>query len=376
MRVRLIAPASGPRTGARTYAERIAGLLAGRHAVTRMDPIAVPDGPGDAELVHILDAKGVLGARFDGEWARVPLVVDLHDDYWRGPLAYPAFDRAAREWRRSRNRPRYLRLLARADAVVVHAESMRAAVPHDRVAVVPIPAEPAGAAGLGATRAAASWFGAAGHASEASLRVLFAGRDALRKGLPVLGRALRLVRPLGIETRTVVAGGDWWHLRAAARAWLRGVPAAFPGELDAAGMEAAWRWADVFVLPAYVEAFGLAAQEALLRGVPVAASRVGGLAELCEGLPGTQLVPPGGAAELAGALVTVARDRAGWRERAEAGGRSLLERRTPAVALDALERAYSMALSHAPGQVPRAGSPKNVHEDDHPESSADRGEGR
>jgi glycosyltransferase involved in cell wall biosynthesis len=357
VKVLLVGPAAGPRTGARTYAERVAALLAGRHAAARIDPDALARGPGDAEVVHILDAKGVLAAPFDGAWARVPLVVDLHDDYWRGPLPYPAFDRPARAWRRSRNRPRYLRLLGRADAVVVHAESMRAAVPHDRVTVVPIPAEPAGAADPSATRAAASWFGPDDRPPEASLRVLFAGRDALRKGLPVLGRALRLVRALGIGTRTVVAGDDWLHLRAAARWWLHGVPAAFPGELDGAGMEAAWRWADVFVLPAYVEAFGLAAQEALLRGVPVVASRVGGLVELCEGLAGTQLVPPGSAAELAGALVTVARDRAGWRERAEAGGRVLLERRTPAAALEALEAAYSVASQHLPAGPGRARNP-------------------
>ncbi len=348
MRVLLVAPAPGPRTGARTYAERTAALLAERHAVTRIDPDALAGGPGDAEVVHVMDAKGVLNARFHRDWGWAPLVVELHDAYWDGPPGYPAFDRAARDWRRGRNRPRYLRLLSRADAVVVHAESMRDAVPHDRVTVSPIPAEsPAAGGGLDGIRTAAAWFGPDDRASEAPLRVLFAGRDALRKGLPVLGRALRLVAALGIPTRTLVAGGDWIHLRAAARWWLRGTPAAFPGELDAAGMEAAWRWADLFVLPAYVEAFGLAAQEALVRGVPVAVSRVGGLAELCEGLEGAQMIAPGSAAELAGALVAVSRDRALWRRRAEASGRKLLANRSPEAALDALDQAYAAAIARA-----------------------------
>ena len=181
----------------------------------------------------------------------------------------------------------------------------------------------------------------------APLRVLFAGRDALRKGLPVLGDALRRLRAKGVPAQLRVAGGDWPHLRAASRWWCRGIDVRFDGDLPADAMPAAYAWADVVALPSYTEAFGLVAQEALLNGRPVVASRVGGLGELLDDLPGALLVATGDATALANALTTIAEDCASWRARAEASAERLLTERTPAVALDALERAYAIALAHA-----------------------------
>ncbi len=60
--------------------------------------------------------------------------------------------------------------------------------------------------------------------------------------------------------------------------------------------------ADVFVLPAHAEGLGVAALEAMGAGLPVVASRVGGLADaVVDGHTGI-LVPPGDAGELASAL--------------------------------------------------------------------------
>ncbi len=163
----------------------------------------------------------------------------------------------------------------------------------------------------------------------------------------MLGDALRQLRAQGIAAQLRVAGGDWPHLRAASRWWCRGVPTHFDGDLSADAMPAAYAWADVVALPSYTEAFGLVAQEALLAGRPVVASRVGGLAELLDDLPGALLVSTGDAAALANALATIAADRADWRARAQASAERLLAERTPAAALDALDRAYAIALAHA-----------------------------
>ena len=57
-------------------------------------------------------------------------------------------------------------------------------------------------------------------------------------------------------------------------------------------MRDAYEWADVVALPSYAEAFGLVAEEALLAGRPVIASRVGGLAERLADLPGATPTPP------------------------------------------------------------------------------------
>ena len=76
---------------------------------------------------------------------------------------------------------------------------------------------------------------------------------------------------------------------------------------------------DVAVVPSRYEGFGLAAAEAMLLGVPVVASRTGGLEEVVadSGI----LVPPGDAAALAAAIVELHDDRA-RRERLAAGGRA------------------------------------------------------
>ncbi len=344
MRVAVIEPAAGPRTGSRTYAADIVTLLAEHHEVVRMDPALARPGDGPSpDLLHVLDAKSALGSVRAIEASPLPLVIDLHDDYWTGRPFYPAFDRAARVLRWRRQRPRYLALLRRADAVIVHARHMRETVPHDRVVVVPIPVRPA-PEGLEAAPPGDR------------LRVLFAGRDALRKGLPVLGDALRLLRDRGVATETTVAGGDYPHLRAAARRWLRGLAVEYPGDVPAEDMSRAFARADLLAVPSHTEAFGLVAQEALAHGVPVAASRTGGLEEILGPAdpagdksarePGGLLVPPGDAAALAEAMGTIAADRDLWRRRARAAGRALAAVRTREAAAAALLTAYETALAH------------------------------
>ena len=318
MRIALVGPHPGPATGSRAYAARLGGLLPARHTVRWIDS---PDQHADGEVVHLLDAKHALGA----PRPRGPLVVDLHDAYWTGEPDYPAFDRALRRFRWSRLRPRMEALLADADSVIVHAACLEHAVPHDRVVVVPIPAE-------GTPQEPPD--------AHTDFRVLFAGRDGLRKGLPVLGRALR---KLGLPATLTVAGREFPHLRAAQRWWTRRIVTRFPGELTPAGMDAAYAWADVVALPSYTEAFGMVAQEALCRGVPVVASDVGGLGEFLRDLPGAWLAPPGNPVALAEALDAVHRAGPAARDAARDGGARLRATRTPKATLDALDLAYDLA---------------------------------
>jgi glycosyltransferase involved in cell wall biosynthesis len=85
--------------------------------------------------------------------------------------------------------------------------------------------------------------------------------------------------------------------------------------------------ADVFVHPAiWSEAFGLTIAEAMAAGLPVVASRVGGIPELVTHGETGLLVPPGDAGALAGALDLLAAD---GQERARLGAnarRRVLER--------------------------------------------------
>jgi glycosyltransferase involved in cell wall biosynthesis len=80
----------------------------------------------------------------------------------------------------------------------------------------------------------------------------------------------------------------------------------FTGALDRDEVEAAYRSADVLVLPSRAETYGMVVSEALAHGLPVIASAVGGVPEALGTGPGGvvpgMLVPTDDAALLSGAL--------------------------------------------------------------------------
>jgi glycosyltransferase involved in cell wall biosynthesis len=138
-----------------------------------------------------------------------------------------------------------------------------------------------------------------------------------RKGHAVLLDAI--ARLADVRLRVLCAGGG---SRAAALAARRdalglGDRVVFLGPLDdVAGLLAA---ADVAVMPSLHEGLGVAALEAMAAGVPVVASRVGGLPELVGADAAGVLVPPGDAAALAAALRRLAADRGAARALGTAG---------------------------------------------------------
>ncbi len=74
-----------------------------------------------------------------------------------------------------------------------------------------------------------------------------------------------------------------------------------------------YRQSSIFVLPSLAEAFGIAAVEALGSGLPVIASRVGGLAEIVEDGKNGLLVPPGDPQALAEAVLKLIQDEGALR---------------------------------------------------------------
>ncbi len=68
--------------------------------------------------------------------------------------------------------------------------------------------------------------------------------------------------------------------------------------------------ADLFLLPSQTESFGLSALEALASGVPVVASRVGGLPEVVRDGETGMLCPVGDVDAMAEAAIGLLSDRA------------------------------------------------------------------
>jgi glycosyltransferase involved in cell wall biosynthesis len=125
---------------------------------------------------------------------------------------------------------------------------------------------------------------------------LLAGRLEPEKGVAV---AIEACAAAAIPLVIAGAGPE--------RARLEGAPGvSFVGQLDHAALEKLRRDAALAIMPSQcAEMFGLAAAEAMAAGLPVVASRIGGLPEF---VPAPWLVTPGDAAELAAAAKRVVAD--------------------------------------------------------------------
>lgn len=142
--------------------------------------------------------------------------------------------------------------------------------------------------------------------------ILAAGRLVPEKGFDVLLRAFRLVAARVPEATLEILGAGPEAAPLGRLAATLGVAEriSFPGHLPHAEAMVRMRAAWVTCVPSvWAEPFGMAAAEAQMQGVPVVASRTGGLAEIVrDGVTG-RLVEPGDVDGLAAALVGFLTDR-------------------------------------------------------------------
>ncbi len=125
--------------------------------------------------------------------------------------------------------------------------------------------------------------------------ILSVGTLVPRKGHDVLLRAL--ARLTDLEWSLTIAGGGRDAVHAAGLAALAedlGITArvTFAGEVDDAALEALYAGADLFALATHWEGYGMAAAEALARGLPLAITAGGAIADLA--VQGTAIIAPPG----------------------------------------------------------------------------------
>ena len=135
----------------------------------------------------------------------------------------------------------------------------------------------------------------------------FVGRISPEKGVDVALRALAQLRDEGTEAEFEVAGGgEAEHLRELkALADSLGIAAqvSFLGPLDTEALKTFYARIHALVVPSvWEEPAGLVLVEAALAGVPLVASRVGGIPEIVRDPEEALLCPPGDAAALTMAL--------------------------------------------------------------------------
>lgn len=113
--------------------------------------------------------------------------------------------------------------------------------------------------------------------------ILFAGRIIPRKGIDVLIKAVRIVRRKHPSLRLVIAGNGKKSYTAQMKQLARKlrVPAYFIGKVPHRNIHEVYWMADCFVCPSQEhESFGLVNVEAMASGVPLIASRIGGIQEI------------------------------------------------------------------------------------------------
>jgi glycosyltransferase involved in cell wall biosynthesis len=130
------------------------------------------------------------------------------------------------------------------------------------------------------------------------------GAFTREKGQNVAIAAAVLLRKQLPQARMILAGDG--PLLDEAREQARNIAVSCPGFLP--NRELFYSGLDLFIMPSRSEAWGLAALEAMARGIPVIASNVGGLAEIVRHGDGGWLVPPNDPQALAAAIVEAASD--------------------------------------------------------------------
>jgi glycosyltransferase involved in cell wall biosynthesis len=190
-------------------------------------------------------------------------------------------------------------------------------------------------------------------------RVLFVGRVSPEKGVHVLVEAFHTVLSRFPEARLHIVGGPgsppldflvglsddplvaglrrfyegpddgrgpyMGHLERAAGAEL-GRRIIFEGRVDHDQTAAAYRRAGLLVNPSLSESFGMTLVEAMMHGVPVVATRIGGMPYIVNDEETGLVVPAGDPQSLAAAICRVLSDRQAATRMGDAGRRRALER--------------------------------------------------
>ena len=158
-------------------------------------------------------------------------------------------------------------------------------------------------------------------------RLLFVGRLAAVKGLPVLLDAVARVRGERRDVLMTLAGDgpDRASLEQQARELGIEQNVRFLGYQSQAQVRDLLRETDVFVMASFAEGVPVVLMEALAAGVPVVATRIAGVPELVEDGVSGFLVPPGDPAPISNCIVRLL-DHPDLRTRFAAAGRATVER--------------------------------------------------
>ena len=138
-----------------------------------------------------------------------------------------------------------------------------------------------------------------------ALKLLFVGSLIPRKGLPILFDSLLQLRSRGTPVQLTIVGSGPLEQPLRTLAGDLGIIGQidFEGHVSNRGeLFRLYQQSDILVLPSYSEGFPRVIVEAMSQGLPVIATKVGGIPHRLGDEVHALLVPPGSARELASAI--------------------------------------------------------------------------
>jgi glycosyltransferase involved in cell wall biosynthesis len=228
--------------------------------------VAGLDGLGAADVIHVHDWFGTVGAKALAERLGVPLVMTVHSTEYDRSLGHPwdhilareqtGIDAASRVIAVSRHLRQQLidRYHADPNRVRVIYNAVRPSQRLERI-------------------------------DPAKRVVLYVGRLAAMKGVDTFLRAAARLVPTFPDVLFVVAGEgpEYSRLIHLAASLEIGDHVMFLGKVTEEERDVLLAGSSVFVLPSVVEPFGIAALEAMAAGVPTIVSKTSGVAEISSG---------------------------------------------------------------------------------------------
>jgi glycosyltransferase involved in cell wall biosynthesis len=192
--------------------------------------------------------------------------------------------------------------------------------------------------------------------------VLCIGNISANKGQGVLLEAVRLLRPRHPDLRATLVGRDFTRGRFFAHADANGLADTYTAAGFAEDVSPFLADATVVALPTlHREGMPTSLLEAMRAGVPVVASRVGGVSEIVEDGRTGLLVPPGDAPGLAAAIARLLEDEVERARLAVAARSYVQQRHDVSVMVDGHLAAFHQALSRAQGGRAEAAPATVVH---------------
>ncbi len=310
-------------TGSGTYRDILL------HEIGRRHKIRIYSTPEDLkekwDIAHVLDLKHANLTC----WQNVsfPVVVDIHDYYWTRFHYFPCPDLPLRFVLQKVRKWRYTKILNRVQAIIVHSEYVKNTICHPNIFVVRLAIDP-------------NNYNRPPNQQDKNL-ILFVGRDYFRKGLPTLIRALPLVLKEVPDARVVVIGPEYLHSRLVAKLLSRNLPLKFINGLPPEEIKKYFYQANLLVLPSEIEASGIVLLEAMAAGLPIVATRVGGIPEIIQDGTNGLLVERGDNRQLARSIIKGLRNEITHNPRNHPNWEDMFN---PAKMVESIESAYRQIM--------------------------------